>query len=419
MTPTAEYPSAQIVKDYQIHKCELVNVAGKTIDVRYQMVQINVFEDIENATISGTLLVNDALNQIMNLPIVCFDTCNISFSSINKPRWTISFEIYKISEVQWLRDQQQVYMLHLVAREQITDAKTRVSKSYKGYLISDIVTDLQENWLDSSFNNIETTKYLQHIIIPNFHPMQAINWMATRANSATYNGASYLYYQDRDGFNFITAESLLAGPTVNTYHIQPGSVRKDTPEGYKPPRVNAEMKSLEVWRTSQYSDALDNMHSGMYGNEVYIHDLAKKSWAVSTFSYPDSFSEYKHLTPNPLWSTTRPDGRNAAAKRKFHSAGQSPFPFNPDSWLGVRISQLQQLHNVTFEVMIPGDTSKKVGQVLEIVLPSPEPLINDQQVLDKYYRGRYLISTVKHTVIEKSFTTTLTLVKDSVFSPWP
>jgi hypothetical protein len=114
---------------------------------------------------------------------------------------------------------------------------------------------------------------------------------------------------------------------------------------------------------------------------------------------------------NDKFSDNKPD-----SKLKLHSTGhdQDGFPFLPDMWIPCRISQLQQLQNIKVGIMVPGDSERTVGQVVEINIPSPEPPLNGtEQVNDKYYSGRFLIQSLRHKIDTKKYMTIMEVVKDS------
>jgi hypothetical protein len=179
-------------------------------------------------------------------------------------------------------------------------------------------------------------------------------------------------------------------------------------------------KAMTEWDFGSQSDIITNLSDGMYGNQLLTHDLTNKVYNNYTFDYPDSYNSYQHLTPNMLFSAAWPDNRNSSAARmKLHSEGQEPFPFKPSSWLPMRTSQLRQLNNIIIEMGIPGHSSRTVGQVVNLLIPSPEPPVNGQQVYDPFYRGKYLISGLRHKIDQDHYTTTMTLVQDSVFQAYP
>jgi hypothetical protein len=198
-------------------------------------------------------------------------------------------------------------------------------------------------------------------------------------------------------------------------------VRKDE-LGHKPQDFETNVIAVEAYSFDHQSDILDNMRTGMYGNELLTHSHSRKVWRRYTFDYPSSFDQYKHLYPgNYLESKARQDTNKKDSMLKLHSTGhdQDNYPFLPEKWIPIRISQLQQLHNIKLTVTLPGDSERTVGEVVEFMLPSPEPPIKNEQINDKYYKGRYLVQSVRHIIDQEKYRTVLELVQDSVYTPYP
>ena len=135
------------------------------------------------------------------------------------------FQVYRIESRSLTKERQQIYILHMVSLEVFTDQQQRVSKSYNGMLISDIVTDLQGNFLASQFDDIDPTQYMHQVVIPNIHPMDAIRWLSTRANAKNFPGSNYLYYENKDGYKFVTLEKLVQQVESVIYHVYPANIR--------------------------------------------------------------------------------------------------------------------------------------------------------------------------------------------------
>jgi hypothetical protein len=406
--------------DFSLINCYLTTVDGQQHEIRYIMTEINVYESIWNNQTTCDILVNDATNMIQNLPIFGFETLLLEFQTPNKTKFSKTFRLVRITDRKLIRERQAGYIMHFVSVEAVTNLKVRVSKSYKGKLISDIVSDLHNNWLNGNTINIETTKYQHHIIIPKLSPCHAINWLATRANSAAYNGANYLYYEDKNQFNFVSVESLMAQSSVQYYTFQVAAIREDQ-LGYKPEDLAANNIAMQSHSFEHYSDILENLQTGMYGNELYTHSNSRKIWKDYTFDYPSSFDNYEHLYASnllfdPIFNDSVPD-----SKLKLHSTGhdQDGYPFLPELWLPCRISQLQQLQNIQVTVTIPGDSDRTVGEVVELRIPSPEPPINNEQVNDKYYNGDFLVKALRHKIDTDKYVTIMDLIKDSTAVQYP
>ncbi len=410
--------SINSIKDFNLIKMELVSASGDSVDIRYITIEFNVYEDLYNNNVTADIVINDAKNMLMNFPIFGYETLNLAFATPTKETWEKTLRLTRITQPTLLKERERAYILHFTTPEVITNLKTRVQKSYKGKLISDIVTDIHENFLMNDNIDVEITKFQHHIIVPNMHPCHALNWLTTRANSQTYEGANYLYYEDKDGYNFVSIESKLAQPIQKTYLFQIVNVRDGTASGYKA-RDASDQVSVESYVFENMSDILENMHRGMYGSNLLTYSQSKKQWMSYDFDYPTSFDAYKHLYQgNYLYSRVHGDLAAPQNKLKFHPVGQDPYPFMSEKWMQPRISQLQQLQNIRLTITVPGDSERTVGQVVEFILPSPEPPIQNNQVLDKHLQGKYLIQSVRHKIDPNQYVSTLELTKDSTFSPY-
>lgn len=406
-------------QDFELKDLTIISADGKKQNVRWVMRELSVFEDIWANCITATLVITDAQNLLMNHPIFGFEKCRVVFLTPDKQEFDLTFRIYKVSDRKLDKERKMSYMLHMVAQEELKNLTVRVSKAYNGKLISDIVSDLHKNWLGGGKIDVETTKYQHHVIIPNLHPILAINWLATRSNSTGQEGAQYLYYQDSKQFNFVSMESKLQAESEITYLHQPANIRQDTTDGYKPRDVEKDSAAIQSYSFTDHSDILANTLSGMYGSELITHSNERKKWERFTFDYPSDFSKFKHLEDNMLYSDAAGDLASKNNKLRFFPKGHEPYPFKVENWLKERISQLQQLNNTRLTITVAGDSDRTVGQVVEVELPSPEPPISNSQVIDKFYKGRYLIVALRHMITPKSYTTTMELVKDSVFTAYP
>lgn len=404
----------------------LTNTTGETVDLRFVMLECNIYESLWNNNTTCDILINDAENLIMNIPMFGYETLLLEFTTPQGEEWSNTFRLMRITDRELTKPRALVYILHFVSVEVISNLKLRVSKSYKGKLISDMVNDLHSNILTDAPINIETTKNQYHFIIPNIPPIQAINWLSTHANSTQYTGSNYLYYQDKYGYNFVTMESRMAQPPsilyggAAAYVFQVANVRTPPPQLLQDFSTN--VVSATAYTVDHQADIVENMRRGMYGNELITHSHSRKIWRDYTFDYPSSFNNYQHLyANNMLESQATQDTNDPASLLKLHSTGhdQDGYPFLPEQWLPIRVSQLQQLHNLTFTIAIPGDSARTVGEVVTFNLPSPQPPINSIQVQDKFYQGNFLVQSVRHILDVDKYRTILALTKDSVATPYP
>lgn len=423
-------------KDYHIESLILTPLHSDPIDLRNIFMEFSIFEDLYSNSVSGNILISDAANQIKNLPILGFETLTIKFNAPNKKSLSGTYIIYKISNREPDQDKSQMYVLNFCSKEQITEASVSVGKSYNGKLISDIANDLQTSFLNSSFFDLEPTKFLHSIIIPNtFSVFEAMNWLTTRANSNTYNGANYMYFQNQSGYNFTSLERLNSKPSVIEYVYGVANVRRSDQGNvtHKDRNYDLEQRSILQYNISTHIDVLANLTSGMYANRVCTYDFVNKKFGVKDYNYSDSYTKQVHTEPNNKFNIlTKQTGPTKLITNKFQKSidpqanlrfyvdnPSESFPNQVNNWLGQRIAQIQEINNITIKIVVPGDSERKIGETVSILLPSPEALLHDELQYDTYFQGKYLISGLRHVVQQGQYLTYMELVKDSVFSPIP
>lgn len=421
-------------KSFEIKQVLLTPVGGTPIDIRLLFIDLNIHEDLFDNFCTGTMTLLDANNLIKKLPIFGFETVDIAFSTPNKLDYLHTFKVYSIKSRELVKERAQVYTLNLISPEAFTNHQNRVSKSYKGKPISDIVTDLQENFLSSGFVDIEPTKYLHHIVLPNILPMEAIRWLSVRSNASNFPGSNYMYFENQDGYNFVPIEKLVRKNKVQTYHSHPGNVFKpgtDQSQSLSP--IEEIIVGVESYKFTNHIDSLDSLMKGMYGNRLITHNIIRKRMFTQDFSYTDTWDQYQHLEPNNkknelLGFTGKTFLSDSSGSLdipdpvlRFYPSGQlsEEYPNQVENWIQERISRLQQIHNIKLMITVPGDSERKIGEVFEFRLPSPEPLQDNNLQMDTYYQGRYLITSLRHVITKQEYTTDIEGTKDSVFNPLP
>ena len=163
------------------------------------------------------------------------------------------------------------------------------------------------------------------------------------------------------------------------------------------------------------TETLDYDYSKEYSKMTHVEDNKKTNrWRLSDDQningQGSSMMVHKtadNLTTSPLSKQTlvsRFDNTNTYYERTLQN----------------RISQMQQINNIKLNITISGDTTRKVGDVLNLELPSIEPVLGDGTIpMDKLYNGRYLVTGLRHKIDSSSHLMVMEVVKDSYFSSLP
>lgn len=269
--------------------------SGNSEDIRFLISEFNIFEDLMASSVSGTILVEDGNNLINNLPIYGNETLEIEFSTPNDANtYKKTFRIYKVESRKLENVRSEVYLLHFCSMENYLNGVQTISKSYTKKLISDMADNIMTEFLVGEFQTLETTKYIQSFIIPNLEPMEALNWLAARANSSSFKGSNYVFYEDRDGYNFCSLELRYKQPAkIAIVQSAPNLLLKDsTVQSLK--KDPLDIRIIQEYRFETIADTLGNLNDGMYASRLMVHSILEKKWREYDFDYIKTYSEMEH-----------------------------------------------------------------------------------------------------------------------------
>ena len=399
--------------DFAVTDIQMVSTAsGNTIGLKFILSELNLFESIFKNSISGNLNVSDTENLISEFPIVGHEEIIISFGNPTDPNSEdiqVKFRVYKIDPYSRRGERSSEYTIHFITPEYLENAKNRISKAYSFSKISDIVSSITENNLGVEAD-VEITKGNHDIIIPNWRPFDALNWLCARAQNPKSDGSNYVFYEDIDGYKFKSIETLVGEAPVQNYKWKP----KNLPEG------EDDFLVPNDYTIQSHFDIIRNIGTGMYSSKVLLHDIIKREYEEITFDYLDTWEDHNHITNNAT-ILKKPEELNEIFDSyvKFIPVHDKQFSDKKSNEIKntilPRISQIQQLNNFRINMTVPGNTKLKVGSTIDFELPSLMESGSGSTDPDKLYNGKYLIAAVRHFIDGQTHECVLDLVKDSFF----
>lgn len=395
----------------------------------------NLFEDVFTNTLTGNLQIGDTANLISNFPIVGHEEVVITMGTPNIERvQTKKFRVYKVTDIDSTSIGMRRYVIHLLSDEFFMNLKSSVSRSFPKSTISTIAEKILRTDLESDKTfDIEETQNVHDIVIPNWKPFEAINWLAKRSVAENRDGANYLFYETRDGFHFRSLESLSESKSVGDYKRKPSNVTTGNPDEEQYKNVN----KIDILNSF---DMVANIPNGMYANRLIIHDMINRKTETLDYDYSKEYSKMTHVEDNKKTNRWRlsddqninGQGSSMMVHKTADNLTTSPLSKqtlvsrfdNTNTYyertLQNRISQMQQINNIKLNITISGDTTRKVGDVLNLELPSIEPVLGDGTIpMDKLYNGRYLVTGLRHKIDSSSHVMVMEVIKDSYFSSLP
>ena len=399
-------------RDFRIKDILLINSEGKPTSIVNLVMEVQVRQDLYLGFINGELLITDAIDLYSQM---AFHGNEYIFIHLEEPQQQVlirkAFRIYKIGNRVNIQNNAQRYIIYFVSDELVTSNTKKISKAYKSSTISEIAKDILLNHLMVPENkiDIDESSGMMNIIIPNYRPSEALNWLATRAFND--QDTCYFFYEDLEGFKFKSLQNLFQQPTINKnpFVLQNKMVTKD---------VSVDKLSIDYFESKRDFDVLSTVSSGGYALKVLGVDLFYQNLNKNEFG----IDGIKKLYENPAMSNPKDDTGKPLFERydtHYLTYLQAEKTLTDEknyseTWLK-RIMTLASLNNSLMELAIPGDINLQVGKIVDLLFPyTITP--SESDMWDKRKSGKYLIIAVNHKfdIINHLFNSMIMVTRDSI-----
>lgn len=415
--------SIRFAGDVNIDKIEIISSNGFIQNVTNQVIAIEIFEDLYSPFITGNIVVKDSLDLANLFPFVGEEFINLKIHTPTLEDKTqvidSQFYIYKMSNRELMGDRNVVYQLHFISPEAIVDLNKKISKVYEGK-ISDIASKLVT---DKTFG-LETKKKLNLEPTPNsvkyisnfWSPIKNLNYIAGNAVN-TANAASYVFFENRVGFNFVSLENLFKS-TVKQDFIYDSYIRDMGSLNTTIKNVEEDYKRIVDVSISEAYDYMDRSMSGMFSSKMISSDITLKRYVAKNFDMLKDFSKNSHLNAFPLASKKniqRPSSLIINYQKEYGLFNGYTDVTNAKT-LQQRISLLQQAEGSKIEITVPGRTDYTVGMKVSVKLYKNSPVTktdSNEDITDNMFSGNYLISAINHYINREKHECKMELIKDS------
>ena len=433
----------QYAGEYTLESVRLFASSGNIIPLNGLTVSISLFENIFSPTMSGTITLLDANSIVSNLPIIGqeFLSFKIKTASITEEGTSVidftknPFSVYKIDQ-RIEGTNSELITLHFASPEMLRNLRTRVSKSYTNAI--DVIQN--SRYINSKKDLfIEETVGVRKIISPNSNPFTFIQKLSSEAISKNNGSPFFLFYENKEGFNFRSLDSLYAQPitaeynTGEFYHQESsGTVVKNVLEEYSRP-ISHEMVAV--------NDTVKNVRGGLLASDLITYDIYSKKYERKNFRYFNNFNDYGRLGNSPIYNTNfidefdntvdnftnanihlHPTSKNNGSDAQHYvldpTAKNIKSLYSPngiENTLLPRQSKFVELNKgVSLNVKVHGSTNISVGQIIQFNKQTVGNA-NESGDFDPYYTGRYIISNLRHIfdlAPKKEHSIVMSLVKD-------
>ena len=389
------------------------------VDVTSQVKDIQIFEDLFSPFITATLVLRESLDLINLFPFSGQEYAYIKATTptLENGNLEMVFYIYKLTNREMMGDRSMAYVLHLISQEALVDINKKTSKPFQGK-----ISDLARFMIEDKNDGLETKKaaIIEETVngikyISNFwSPLKNLSYLSNIAVNISQS-PSYTFFENRDGFNFVSLESLYIKPVYQEF-IFDNYNRPTLPDGQVLRDVNEEFKRIKSINIPQAFDYIDRATHGMYGSTMVGIDINTKKYYFKNYTMLDDFKSEQSLNEFPLASQTdifRPLASLMKSNRAFGT--HNGYSDNTNSvYRQRRASLLQRGNSSQINVVVPGRLDYTVGQKVRVNLNKTEPIsVNELDYRDKMFSGNYIITALNHNINRSQHECSMELSKDS------
>lgn len=415
--------SLNFAGDVNVEYARVSSSSGLVQDVTGQVAQIEIFEDLFAPFISGTITLYDAVDLVNFFPFIGEEylTMRISTPSFTEKNRIIEgeFYLYKMDQRILLNDKSQVYAIHFISKEAIFDLNLKLSKSFQG-VCSDIATQIITgvDGLNSKKPiRIEQSSNKIRFVSNFWTPAACLNYLAEVAVSDK-NNSSYLFFENRTGFNFTTLNDLYTTDVFQEF-IFDNKTRDFNSSEQNLQNPEEGFKRISELRVEKSFDYMNRIETGMYASKLITHDFVSKKYSVKNYSLLKDFANHNHLNKFPVASQKVPVASNALQihKQKHWGVYTEFSDITNTKYMQQRISLMRQAESFKLQIVVPGRTDYTVGMKVNVVMYKTQPASKEENVedlIDKVHSGNYLIAAINHVIDREKHECHMELIKDSM-----
>lgn len=407
--------------DVNIDKVVITSVNGFYQDIANQVIGIQIFEDIFSPFITGSLVVKDSLDLLNVFPLSGEEylSLKVTTPSLTKGAIEGEFYIFKMTNREILGDRSVTYELHFITQDAVVDMNKRISKKFEGKpsdIAKTIITDKDNGLQITGPVNIEESSNKIKYISNFWSPVRNMTYLCDHALNIK-ESPSYVFFQNRAGFNFVTLDALYDNADYIEYFTYDNYVRDVLPGDSSAKNIVEDYKRIRRLAAPVLYDYMERIDGGMLGSKQYSFDMISKNVDIKEYDMFKDFDKNNHTNVYPLVSSDSIFRYNAKIINRvrhwdnFKDGGDS----SNSKFLQKRMSIMKIVDAAKIEITVPGRTQYTAGQKVLVELNKMEPVEKkDTDTLDAMLSGAYIISAINHYIDREKHECVMELVKDSL-----
>jgi hypothetical protein len=407
--------------DYSVDSVVITNVTGNEFEIKDLIVAIDFYESLSSPYIKCELAIADAANMIETIPIVGQEKVKLIIKDLNIGN-TIKRTFYVSSIQNYTKgnNQSALYILKLVTEEYMMNSLTLVSQAFTGQINKSIDTILKD-YLNSKAKVSENTNGDYRVIVPNWNPYKAIDWLLRRAITTT--GYPFCCYETlKDGIYFESYETMFKKTPFEKYVHRSNSLNKDDAD-----QTSATLKTALRYDITEMSNTGKNILRGAFGQSMHLIDHANKSYNLIKYDYQKDFKKKKRLDKNAFLSESfKVNNKLIVDYDVLHTVALKNSLAHDSTNLNnynnqVEFTKLEsdplvyQLGLIRVNMTVKGRSDLSVGKVIEFEVEKNKPTSSSNpKNSNEYLSGKYLVQNIHHKMENGVYYIIMDIAKESL-----
>ena len=427
----------------------------KAIDLSNHLIHTEYFEDLLSPVITMKMRIRSEFNYIAKVPIrggelIAFSAqvggTTVQFGEIDGDGNIIpnsgELYVYKMSDLSQ-PSQAQDFVLNITSLEFLKNETSRCQKKFKSKKISEHIRDILLNVMKVNpdrilKDNIEDSENSYAFIGNNRKPFYTIEWLCPKSITNSTQGVSgegssakgkgtagFLFYENKEGFNFKSVESLVRSTTLKNNKAKP--VQSYVYKGQSAtgnPYDTSENISINQFHYNKSTDIRMALSVGQYSNLTIFYDSLKQKFSRIEYKLEGEVTDNGQLgggeddddkkIPVPkdldqynsrLYSIVSDHGTVGVGELGLGASGRDPVD------QAKAISRYNALFSQSLNIQVPCNTNLKIGDIINVTFP--ELSGGRSKKIDQSMSGNYLIARLNHHMQPNASFSSLNLIRDS------
>lgn len=423
-----------------ISKALVTNASGKSKDIASIIVSFELEQSLDLMSYSGKLKILDGIGFMETFPLRGEEQIDLKISSMDLgTEKNLKAQVFRIDSIVPSESGGQVlYTMHFISKISYNAFKRKITKSYSKKSmdqIAKIIFDTyfsklgEKDYLDKNDRTktlsyaayrmpiidepdrsfyIQPTANLTDIIIPDYMPTEAMQFIQNLSFQPETPSASFKFFETLDNFYYVTDEYLIKSARrkdlVDLFYSPASSIDPRKPDD----QINR-IEKLEV--ASKGLNTASDIISGGYTSKVTEIDLIRKKIVPNNFNY-DKNAGFIDMSGNSVdlqddphsevfrkETFTEENARNFFVFKNYNQNGDIPGSLHVDRFIPTivsnKLSYQHHLNQTTVAASMKGRLDIAPGMVVNLSVKGLDGL--DAPESNKTLSGKYLVHTVRHS----------------------